>query len=609
MSDFNKQKDSTAMEKNSGSSVGMGGVNTGTISSTDNSNTTIINNNTTVEKDVAEKLIERRRVYRSRCKELYYDGFITDEGLKELEEFRCSLDLDPTIAFAIRDEVKVLSVKIRTELPLAGKIKLENLQIAISQNNIDTIFNIVPELEGWMERVKSSELCSMYYQLNSILYPGKYIKILLSNTAEEYWKTYWSYVAYSLQGLNAKAEASLAELTAWDSFYPQQNQVLLLVIGYLMKNDLMSARLAYSRLSTGISVELTSVKNAISELLETDYSSKSIVGMSGGTSFYAHNLFPRFIENIDCRIKENKARQIEDEAEQQRLQNQIRRQKESILQKFQETGHIEKACQEVGVAYHTFNIWLEEDSIFKASYDDLVNYMKIKKFEELEKKRKEDEFEFQTKRKKSDFKTLFEKNKCDLLKTCSDLGISSADYQEWHRTDSVFSDDIAYIIRKNNEIIEKQNQQKRAEIIRKVRPFVVIALVIGIIAISINVYLTTKESKAKVEITQLYENKINDFNGAYDLIDSSPDGLEALSNAYAIVEEMREMEKSEYLLNANESLILIDKLQLKSEELLDIFKKRVTLPEDSGGNKIMWEDGRKGVEKIKELQKSVVFTK
>ena len=566
--------------------------------------TTIIN---TVNKTPAEILVESRKTYRSRCKDLFYDGFITDDGLKELEELRCSIDLDATIATAIRDEVKALSVKVRTELPLAGKIKLENVQIDISQNNTAIIANIIPELEGWMERVRSSELCSIYYQLNAILYPAKYIKSLSDNISEDYWKTFWSYIAYMLQGLNAKAEAALAELTAWDSFYPQQNQVLLLVIGYLMNNDVMSARIAYSRLSTGISTELASVQYAISELLETDYSSKSAVGLSAGTSFYAHNLFPKFMESIEGKIKENKAQKIEDEAAQQRLQDQIKYQKESVLQKFQETGQIEKACQEVGVAYHSFNVWLEEDSIFESSYNDIVRYMKIRKIEEVEKKRKEEEIESQTRQKKSDFKTLFEQNKCDLLKTCSELGVSSADYQEWGRTDFVFRDDIAYIIRKNKEIIEKQNRQKRTETYKKVRPFVVIAFAIGLIIWGVNIYLTHKESKAKAEITQLYESKISDFNAVYNLIDSSSDGLEALSMAYAIVKEMHELENSEYFSNTNESPLLIDKLQLKSEELLDIFKKRVTLPEDSGGNNIIWEDGRKGVEKIKELQKSLAL--
>lgn len=607
----NNSEKSTIQKKDIGANTALGtgnaisgGIHNNT-SVNDESVTTINIHKTTINKSAAEILVESRKVYRSRCRDLYYDGYITDDGLKEIEELRYSLDLDPTIASAIRDEVKALSVKVRTELPLAGRIKLENLQIAISQNNTEIITNIVPELKGWMERVRSNELSSTYYQLNAILYPAKYIKDLLTNTTEDYWKTYWSYIAYELQGLNAKAETSLAELTAWDSFYPQQNQVLLLVIGYLMNNDTISARLAYSKLTVGISKELITVRNAIAELLETDYSSKHIVSMSGGTTFYARNLFPKFIESIEIKIKENKAKEIEEEVIQQRIQNQIRYQKEFLLQSFQEIGQIEKACQETGVAYHTFNIWLEEDTIFASSYKELVHCIEIKKNEDVEKEREQREREIATREKKSNFKTLFEQNRCNLLKTCSEMSISSIDYQEWRRTDAVFNDDIEYIIRKNQEIIEGQKKQKRKEIYRKIRPFVLAIMVLGIIAFGINLYLTNKEDKAKIELTQIYKGKKTDFYATYKLIDSSPNGLDALSKAYSIVKDMQQLECSEYFADTKESSKLIDELQQKSDELLDIFKKRVTLSEESGGNEIIWEDGRKGVEKIKELQKSL----
>lgn len=488
------------INKDAGASVGMGGINTGEITSIDKSTTTIINN--TTQKTHTEILVESRKVYRQRCKDLFYDGFITDDGLKELEELRCSIDLDTTIATAIRDEVKTLSVKVRTELPLAGKIKLENLHIAISQNNTMVITSIIPELEGWMKRVRSSELSSIYYQLNAILYPEKYIKILLENTAEDYWRTYWSYIAYSLQGLNAKAESALAELTAWDGFYPQQNQVLLLVIGYIMSNDVVSARLAYSRLSTGISNELASIKSALSELMETDYSVKNIVNLSGNTSFYAHNLFPKFIEEIERKLKENKAKQIEEEATEQRLLNQIRFQKESVLQKFQETCHIEKACREVGVAYHTFNVWLEEDSTFASSYNEIVHLMEMRKYEESERKRKEQVIEMETKQKKSQFKILFEQNKCDLLKTCSELEISSADYQEWLSNDRTFRDHIKYIQTKHDV---EQKQISSAKMRVKIKAFLRIAIIVLVVGVLVGTiaYITwrshEKEEQAKLE--------------------------------------------------------------------------------------------------------------
>lgn len=579
------------INKDAGASVGMGGINTGEITSIDKSTTTIINN--TTQKTHTEILVESRKVYRQRCKDLFYDGFITDDGLKELEELRCSIDLDTTIATAIRDEVKTLSVKVRTELPPAGKIKLENLNIAISQNNTMVITSIIPELEGWMKRVRSSELSSMYYQLNAILYPAKYIKILLENTAEDYWKTYWSYIAYSLQGLNAKAESALAELTAWDGFYPQQNQVLLLVMGYIMNNDVVSASLAYSRLSTGISNELASIKSALSELMETDYAVKNIVSISGNTSFYAHNLFPKFIEEIEHRLKKNKAKQIEDEATE-------RYQKESVLQKFQETCDIEKACREVGVAYHTFNVWLEEDSTFASSYNELVHSVEMKKYEEAEMKRKAQVIEAETKQKKTKFKILFEQNKCDLLKTCSELGISSADYQEWRRVDSVFNDDINYIIRKNKEIVDQQNRQNRAEFLVKSRPFILVVFVLVTIVFGINIYLNDKENKVQIEVTQSYESKMNEFEANFAYINDSEKGYDYIEKCCSIVNEMQEIEQNEHFNSSEQSLHLKLKLNQKIQGYIEHYR-----PLTTDGDKEVESVARRRMNRLNELKKSL----
>ena len=61
------------INKDTGASVGMGGVNTGEITSIDNSKTTIINHST--PKTHVEILVESRKVYRQRCKNLFHDGF------------------------------------------------------------------------------------------------------------------------------------------------------------------------------------------------------------------------------------------------------------------------------------------------------------------------------------------------------------------------------------------------------------------------------------------------------------------------------------------------------------------------------------------------------
>ena len=223
-----------------------------------------------------------------------------------------------------------------------------------------------------MKRVRLSELSSLYYQIKAILNPYVYIETLSDNPSEDYWKTYWSYIAYKRRDFSQEAENSLVELMAWDNFFPQQNQVLLLVIGYLMSNDEKRAKSAYSEMMPGISNELSLINAAVSELLTTDYSSKNVISMSGFTTFYAKNLFPTFIEGIEKKIKENKAAKLEEEAEERRLQ---------------------ASCQEVGVPFYTFNEWLDNDSLFASSYRRLVCNIEKRNNEEAKLKREQQEKE------------------------------------------------------------------------------------------------------------------------------------------------------------------------------------------------------------------------
>ena len=592
-------------------------VNSNNETHTNSHNTT---NNTTIyeaEKSASEKLIENERAYRLKCKELIKDGLISKEGESLLREMQVCLNLPDELASPIREEIRLHSRRRKKQLTVTGMSDIRQTKSIIEQNTAPALQRQLEKLETWMQEYDNDTLKLMYYQMSSMLEPVRYTNRYEDGVKDEYWEVYWAYIAYLLQHREKQANEALASLGRWHAYYPEQNDTILLLTGRLMQNEPMDdIQQVRNQLTAHFTSDLQLLLDAIDELLQMDWAKESIV-IRPAHSFYVNTLFGLFVENQKAaglqRLKEWREQERIKQEKEERIrltelerQKQIIEQKTSVLNKFQKIGSIDIACQEADVEFHTFNIWLEQDSTFASSYNDLVHRMEVRKYEESERKRKEQVIEMETKQKKSQFKILFEQNKCDLLKTCSELGISSADYQEWRRVDSVFNDDINYIIRENKEYIEQQNREKRKEIFKKIRPFIIAAIVLATIVSGINMYLNNKESKAQAEDIKLYERKIDEFNAAYNLIANSPEGLESLSNACTIVLKMRDIEGKEHFTAKKQSQMYANKLKQEFEKLIEELKRMRDDPPQFEGDINRIKTGEERLEKVKELQKKLL---
>lgn len=588
-------------------------VNSNNETHTNSHNTT---NNTTIyeaDKSASEKLEENRLKFRLECKALFQDGLISKDGERQLRELQAILNLADELVLPIKEEIRHASKKRKAQLSSIGMSDIRQTKSIIEQNTAPALQRQLVKLESWMQEYDDNTLKLMYYQMSSMLEPLRYTNRYEDGVKDEYWEVFWVYIAYLLQNREKQANEALASLGRWHAYYPEQNDTILLLAGRLMQNEsIEEIHQARNQLTAHFTPDLQLLLDAIDELLQMDWAKESIV-IRPAHSFYVNTLFGLFVETqktagvqrLNERREQEKIKREEEErirlAELER-QNKIRTQKTSVLNKFQEIGNIEIACQEVGIEFHTFNIWLEEDSTFALSYNEIVHRMEVRKYEEAERKRKAQVIEAETNQKKSQFKILFEQNKCDLLKTCSELGISSADYQEWRRVDSVFNDDVNYIIRKNKEYAEQQNREKLKEIFKRIRPFILATIALATIAFGINLYLNNKESKAQTEVTQSYERKINEFNAAYNLIANSPEGLESLSNACTIILEMRDIENQEYFIAKKQSQMYVNKLKLKFEKLIAELTRMRDDPPKFEGDTDRIKTGEERLEKVKELQ-------
>lgn len=581
-------------------------VNSHNVTNTNSNNTT---NNTTIyeaRKSDSEKLKENERTYRLECKALFQDGFISNEGERKLRELQVHLNLADELVLPIKEEIRLLSKKRKTQLSSTGLSDIRQTKSIIEQNTAPALQRQLVKLESWMQEYDDNTLKLMYYQMSSMLEPVRYTNRYEDSVKDEYWEAYWAYIAYLLQNREKQANEALASLGRWHSYYPEQNDTILLLVGRLMQDEpIEDIHQVRKQLTAHFTADLQLLLDAIDELLQMDWVKESIL-IRPAHSFYITTLFGQFVETQKAagvehlKVKREEERKKREEEERIRLaelerHNQIRKQKTSVLNRFQEIGNIEIACQEADIEFLTFNIWLEEDSIFASSYNEIVHCMEVRKYEETERKRKAQVIEAETKQKKSQFKILFEQNKCDLLKTCSEVGISSADYQEWRRMDSVFNDEINYIIRKNKEIVDQQNRQNRAEFFKKIRPFILVVIALVTIVLGINLYLNDK-------VAQTYKSKRNEFKANFDYINDSEKGYDYIEKCCSIINEMQIIEQNEHFNSSEQSQDLKLELNQKIQGYIEHYK-----PLTTDGDKEVESVARRRMNRLEELQKSLVI--
>ncbi|MCR5035850.1 MAG: hypothetical protein K6A73_00820 [Bacteroidales bacterium] len=310
--------------------IGAGGAVRGDIMSNtitnDYSSSSVVNNVTNVikEKSAAEKHEDNVRLFSRRCRALYNDGLLSKEGENELEILKNELGIEHDEAHAIMSDAKRLSKRLRTELTLEGRLRIERTLNIINGNQQEALISELNGLRQWKQEYSVEELDQLYYQLYAILTPNPYISEFEQTDDVSYWQSYWAVVAYQLIGINSKAE--VAPLNVWDSLYPIQNKLLLQSVIALMQCDESTAREAFNALHAGYSKSLATVTRAVKELLNMDWD-RELAVLPPTSQFYYDTLFKDYCnicrrhaeERFEERKQKEKAERMAAEAEAARI--------------------------------------------------------------------------------------------------------------------------------------------------------------------------------------------------------------------------------------------------------------------------------------------------
>lgn len=574
-------------------------------------NTTIIDNSKHVERPLseAERIAKNKAAYREDCENRCKDGFVSEEDLDYLERQRESLGLERHIAAEILKQAKERSIRKVVKLPDAARIQLNQTRDAIGINDMQSIRHDFDALKQWKTKLDIDELNQLYFQLKSILEPNTF-----EFEDNEYWSVFWSAVAFKKTGSPNVVE-SIASLNRWDSFYPQQNQNLISTVSLLMDNRLKEATESFKAITKGFSPDLQSVYDTLDSMLGREWRSENI-DVATRLKFYSDSLFKNAYDFLRETAKKKQADDIANEEAEKRRKAEESYRREKFLEIFESNGgNIDAACFASGLPKVKYIEWLETIPEFAQSVKTVQEKIAKAIKDQEEAAAAAERLAKEIANKKELFKKGYKDNQCDLNKTCYGLGIDSGTVRSWRSSDASFDEALKFIEREHEIAVEEERKRKKAikraeqrkEFFRRIRksiPYVLISLLL--IASGIGISKLVKNGQEKQTEIKNYNEQIEKFDSAIQLVNTSDPGLDALGNAAKIILTLKEQEsKYDYLAarNASDSLTAI--VQERADSLLVNFKRKKVRPEEFGGNEIMWKDGERGYNRVYEIMNSL----
>lgn len=185
------------------------------------------------QKTDAEILQEKKQEFTRQVQDFYADGILSEDENRQLEELRIHLGLDKKIAQNIISEMSTLK-RDTGVLSRMDSMTLQRVIELIGRNDVDRLKREIRRLEAMARRTGVEEVRFYYYLLLAALDPTKCITIY-ENSVDNYWRTYWTSMAYIKLGQIEKATETIEnKLQMWNGNYPEENAFLLQAVSLLI---------------------------------------------------------------------------------------------------------------------------------------------------------------------------------------------------------------------------------------------------------------------------------------------------------------------------------------------------------------------------------------
>lgn len=258
-------------------------TNSNNVSNSHNSTT-----NNYIQQSEGQRLADAKREYLEFCKHKIQGGLISSQTRRELDDLGIRLSLPKVEMYEIEQSVKE-AFSTQEVLSSVDQLTLD-LVVRKANNNATGIKELLPKMEVLAQKVEQEDVQYWYYLLLAIEDPGLCVKRYNDRKCDNYWQSYWTFIACLRNGLPTKANMILSELDKWD--YSSDNIRLLQcaesLYGYFNRNggeedkgfanDLLGKSYNVSRL-------LTDFRNSL-EYLTKCYKNRAVLSKSSLCNFY-----------------------------------------------------------------------------------------------------------------------------------------------------------------------------------------------------------------------------------------------------------------------------------------------------------------------------------
>ena len=295
------------------------------VSNVDNSvhnitnNTSTVNNITNVaaQKTESEILQERKIEFMEAVKQVFADGILEQDEVLFLERERLRIGLDEVTAKRLIETVRKTTNEVRQTLSPTQAFMLKQIKQVIKSNQIDQIKRLLPRLETIAKSTLDEESHYLYGVALAVTNPQKLISEYEALTGDDYWQTYWAYIAYTKVGDFKKAEDILLVLPRYTQ-YSEENATLLTAVGAMREFGADTARDFLNTVTGMYSNSLENFVMALFHLLEPD-AVDIPEDAAGSVNFYLENILQ--FEDAEERARREAEEQARAAAESAKLYN------------------------------------------------------------------------------------------------------------------------------------------------------------------------------------------------------------------------------------------------------------------------------------------------
>ena len=320
---------------------------------------------------------EKERQFREHCKKVLADGILTHEDRVWLEEQRLLLDLPEDMAQHILKKLRNIN-KRSTVMTMAQRIQLDNFKKAISGNMIESIKNHMPNIQVIASKIQDEELHYLNYMVLAALEPNEIIRLYDDSVRIEdnYWLTYWTYVAYQKIGNRLKAENVFLELAKWNDCKPHEDIELVAILGHLiLKEKEIASEIFVRTINGAYSPILSNLSDVISVILFYDIDDVNKNKLLTQNKFYIEHFLKEFSQlEIDAARVAKEKMLVQKEAEEK-----------ALLQAEKTIKEAEEQMRQLAVEYEKFK---QESNLLKQERQNFEIESQQKEAELKEKEKK-----------------------------------------------------------------------------------------------------------------------------------------------------------------------------------------------------------------------------